>query len=102
MDTVSYTPHLSRNSLIFPIYFFFILLCWVPALVGSSLSGWAKELFLYIGTANKVLVMAQSIVMVCDTHRTAWGTADEPHIVWGAVFGCTVIISKMKQSHGDS
>lgn len=72
------------------------------ALVGSSLSGWAKELFLYIGTANKVLVMAQSIVMVCDTDGTARGTANEPHTVWGAVLGGTVTISKMKQSHGDS
>lgn len=71
-------------------------------LVGSWLCGGAKELFLYLGTANTVLVMAQGFVMVCDTHGTAlaWPRSLTP--VWGAVLGSTVIISQMNQSHGDS
>lgn len=54
---------------------------------GSSFSGRPEELFLCLGSANKVLLMAQGVVMVWDTHGTALDMANEPDTGVGSTFG---------------
>lgn len=96
VDTASYTPHLSLNSLFFPSFFFLNF-----AMLDAGF-GWAKEFFYNLALIIKSWWCPRALSWCVTPLGQPWARPMSLTPVWGTVLGSTGIISKMKQSHGAS